>query len=154
MIATFYFVRHAKAGSRTDWEGDDRKRPLSKKGLEQAGRLVKTLEPVPIAHVLSSPYLRCIETVAPLALARGFRVIETTALAEGAGLRGAYRFLDDANLDEAVLCTHGDVLLELVEDLVRKRVLPGPTDQIDKGSTWVVQAENGKPVQARYIPAP
>ena len=65
-----------------------------------------------------------------------------------------YRFLEDADLDKAVLCTHGDVLFELVEDLVRKRVIPSLIDQVEKGSTWVVQAENGKPVLARYIPAP
>ena len=33
---TILLVRHARAGSRKDWDGPDEKRPLSKKGRRQA----------------------------------------------------------------------------------------------------------------------
>jgi len=69
-MATFFFVRHAKAGSRSHWTGDDRQRPLSKKGVKQAEDLVSVLGDFPISAVFSSPYRRCLETVEPLAKAR------------------------------------------------------------------------------------
>jgi 8-oxo-dGTP diphosphatase len=151
----FYFVRHAKAGSRTRWEGNDRDRPLSKSGLKQAEELVSVLGANPISAVWSSPYLRCVQTVEPLAKARRLKIQETRHLAEGARLKGAYRFIEDADLDETVLCTHGDVILELVDDLVRRRIVKASQASLaDKGSTWVVEVEDGSPVGARFIPAP
>ena len=153
-MPTLYFVRHAKAGSRTHWEEDDRARPLSKSGLKQAEALVSLLAPHPISAVWSSPYLRCVQTVEPLAKARRFKVQETRHLAEGARLKGAYRFIEDPELDDAVLCTHGDVVQELVDDLIRRRIVKSSQIELDKGSTWAVEVEDGSPVGARYIPAP
>jgi len=153
-MATFYFVRHAKAGSRSHWEGDDRVRPLSKSGAKQADALVSVLGPYAISAVFSSPYERCVQTVEPLARARRLAVQESRHLAEGAGLRGAYRFIQNPELDDAILCTHGDVILELIEDLSRRRILKAGQMELDKGSTWVVETEDESPVSARYIPAP
>ena len=152
-LSTFYFIRHAKAGSRSHWSGDDRKRPLSKKGLKQADELVDLFSDLPITHVLSSPYLRCIETVKPLARARRLEVVQNPILAEGQGLK-AYELFQDKKLEHAVLCTHGDIVWELVEDLVKRQVLARFEEQFQKGSTWVVDVEKGSPVRARYIPAP
>jgi len=153
-LSTFYFVRHAKAGSRGHWTGDDRKRPLSKKGLEQAQELVTTFATYDITAVYSSPYLRCIQTVEPLARANKLKVQAEPSLAEGRGLEAAHRFFRDSKLDEVVLCTHGDIVWELVEDLARRKVLPAFREDFEKGSTWVVQIKGGIPVKARYIPAP
>jgi broad specificity phosphatase PhoE len=153
-VATFYVVRHAKAGSRSHWTGDDRKRPLSKKGQQQAEALVEVFADLPVADIFSSPYLRCIQTVEPLALARGRKVHANIALSEGRGVSGLYDFFTDPNLGNAVLCTHGDVMWELVEDLTNRKVLPAFKDAFDKGSTWAVEVEDGSPVRARYIPAP
>ena len=153
-MPTLYFVRHAKAGSRTNWEKDDRVRPLSKSGLKQADALVSVLAPFAVSAVLSSPYERCVQTVEPLARARRLRVQETRHLAEGARLKGAFRFIEDPELDDTVLCTHGDVIQELVEDLIRRRIVQASHLSLDKGSTWVVEVEDGSPVGARYIPAP
>jgi len=153
-VTTFYVVRHAKAGSRSHWTGDDRKRPLSKKGQKQAEELVAVLGKYKIASIHSSPYLRCVETVEPLARELRLEIALAPELAEGRGLRGLHRFFDDATLDAAVLCTHGDLVWELVEDLTSRRLLPAFRDDFDKGSTWAVEVEDGSPVRARYIPAP
>jgi len=152
-MPTLYFVRHAKAGSRSNWDQDDRARPLTKSGLKQADALVSTLGPYAISAILSSPYERCVQTVEPLARARRLRVQETRHLAEGARLKGAFRFIEDPELDDTVLCTHGDVMLELVEDLVRRRIVKASHMALEKASTWVVEVEDGTPVGARYIPA-
>ena len=153
-MPTFYFVRHAKAGSRSRWEGNDRERPLTKSGFKQADGLVSVLGHNPIAAVWSSPYLRCVQTVEPLAKARRLKIEETRHLAEGARLKGAYRFIEDPDLDDTVLCTHGDVIMELVDDLIRRRIVKSSQAAYDKGSTWAVEVDDGSPVGARYIPAP
>ena len=67
-------VRHASAGDRDEWEGDDRLRPLDERGRRQANQLVELLEQYEITRLLSSPFLRCIQTVEPLAQARGFDI--------------------------------------------------------------------------------
>jgi hypothetical protein len=69
-------------------------------------------------------------------------------------LRGAFEFMSDPKLDNAVLSTHGDLVWELVEDLVRRRVIRAGTGGYDKGSTWMVEVEDEEPVRARFIPAP
>jgi len=153
-IATFHVVRHAKAGSRSHWSGDDRKRPISPKGEKQAARLVEQFRKVAVTAVYSSPYLRCVQTVAPLASARGLAVQESPDLAEGRGVTGLYKFFNNADLDDVVLCTHGDLVWELVEDLTNRRVLPAFREQFEKGSTWIVEVEDGAPTAARYIAAP
>lgn len=153
-LSTFYVVRHAKAGSRSQWTGDDRQRPLTRKGVKQAEDLVSVFSKFDITGVHSSPFLRCMQTVEPLAEARKLKVRAEPGLAEGHGLTAVYEFFNDAKLDGVVLCTHGDIVWELVEDLTRKRVLPAFREDFDKGSTWVVDVKSGIPVKARYIPAP
>jgi 8-oxo-dGTP diphosphatase len=153
-LGTFYLVRHAKAGSRSHWSGDDRLRTLSKKGKKQAEELVSILEPFPITAVYSSPFLRCVQTVEPVAQARRLEVKQSAQLAEGMGLKGATRFTGDSKLDHVVLGCHGDLVWELVEDLVTRRVVKGGEGGLEKGSTWVVVFDEGVPVRARFIPAP
>jgi 8-oxo-dGTP diphosphatase len=153
-VGTFYVVRHAKAGSRGHWTGDDRQRPLSKKGTKQAEALVDILAPFPISAIYSSPFLRCVETVEPLARSRKLAAKQTPSLAEGHGLAGAMELIGDPKLDEVVLSTHGDIVWELVEELVKQRVVKPGEGGFEKGSTWVVDCEEGSFVRARFIPAP
>src|SRR5258708_40076086 len=119
----FYFVRPAKAGSRGHWKGSGRLRPLSKKGVKQAQDPIDVFKPFNASAIYSCPYLRCVQTVEPLAQDRGLEIQETPALAEGRGLPGAFEFMGDAELDDVVLSTHGDIVSELVEELVRRRVI-------------------------------
>ncbi len=153
-MPTFYVVRHAKAGSRSQWPEDDRLRPLNKKGIKQAEALIALLEPFPITAVYSSPFLRCVQTVGPLARAHKLPVKQTSQLAEGHGLAGAMQVMGHPKLDHAVLSTHGDIVWELVEELVNQRVIKPGTGGFDKGSTWVVDVEDGAFTRARFISAP
>src|SRR6266487_860694 len=52
-------VRHARAGKRWEWEGDDRERPLDKKGRREAGGLLEQFAPYSVERIASSPSLRC-----------------------------------------------------------------------------------------------
>lgn len=129
-------------------------RPLSKKGQAQATELVGLFKKFPIAAIYSSPYLRCVQTVEPLAGARRLDAKTSSELAEGHGLQGLHRFLDDSRLDHVVLCTHGDIVWELVEDLVARHVIRAGDGGFEKASTWVVGMKAGTVAKARYLPAP
>ena len=113
---TSVLVRHASAGDRHDWEGDDRLRPLDARGRRQADALVELLRPLEIRRVVSSPYVRCVETVEPLAAALGLPVEQDQRLAEGTG-RAALELLREQGV---VGCTHGDVVEELLGHGLKK----------------------------------
>ena len=108
-----------------------------------------------ISDIFSSPYVRCAQTVEPLARARRLKVKPSPSLEEGHGLEGLTEFLGDRSLDEVVLSTHGDIIWELVEDLVEREVIKAGEGGYEKGSTWVLQVdEHGVAERARYIAAP
>lgn len=144
-------VRHANAGSRKDWEADDRLRPLSAKGARQARDLVAALEPFAPQRILSSPYSRCVETVAPLAERLSLRVEPLEELAEGNA--PAALALVRALADEKVaICTHGDIIPEILVALADEdRVDLGPRPRQAKGSAWVLEASDGRFSRARYL---
>ena len=154
-LRTFYVVRHGKAGNPDKWTGDDRLRPLNKKGKKQAEELVAIFERLPVSDLYSSDYLRCVQTVEPLAAVRRLEIKRSPSLEFGSGLEGLGEFLADRALDEAVLSTHGDIVFELVEDLVAREVVKAGEGGYQKGSTWVLEVdEHGVTERARYIPAP
>jgi 8-oxo-dGTP diphosphatase len=107
---TSVLVRHASAGDRDDWEGDDRLRPLDGRGHRQAVELVELLDSLEVRRIVSSPYARCVETVEPLAEAHGLSVELDDRLAEGAG-QAAFALVQE---DGIICCTHGDVVGELL----------------------------------------
>jgi len=80
--ADVLLIRHASAGDPEEWDGDDRLRPLDELGFGQAVGLVGLLDGYEISLVLSSPALRCVQTVEPLALERGLEVQVRDELAE------------------------------------------------------------------------
>lgn len=129
-------VRHCRAGKRTRWEGDDRLRPLDGKGRRQAQGLVGLLHEFMIQRVFSSPYLRCTQSVEPLAAACGLVLEEAAELAEGS-LRGdVLGLLRPLDLGCVALCTHGDVVEELVGEMLPKastQVLELRGDQLSLG---------------------
>jgi len=149
---TLLLIRHANAGSRKDWSGDDRLRPLSAKGQRQAGGLVVQLDPWAPSRVLSSPYRRCIETVKPLATELGLKVDVVDELAEGAG-RDAVKLVRSLRDSHVALCTHGDVILDILVALADEdRLELGPAPRQAKGSTWVLASKRGRFISATYVP--
>lgn len=150
-----YVVRHAKAGDRTEWAGDDRLRPLSGKGLRQATALAEVLGPlVPQgSRLVSSPYLRCVQTLEPLATRVGRSVATDERLAEEQGFAGALDLLTTLP-DGSVLCSHGDVIPETMQALQRRgcRFIGEPDWR--KGSIWVLTREGEQVVSAEAWPPP
>ena len=75
--------------------------------------LVTKLEPYAVARILSSPFVRCVQTVEPLATARGLEIETTDVLADGAGPDGVRRLLGELAGSPVVLCGHGGEIEEL-----------------------------------------
>jgi 8-oxo-dGTP diphosphatase len=148
-----YLVRHAKAGSRSSYEGPDRLRPLTKAGRRQAEAIADRLADAGVPRVLSSPYVRCVQTVEPLADRLRLPVEPTAALAEGSPFGPVLDLLADA-ADGTVLCTHGDVLPDVLDALARRgAVLAGP-GILSKGVTWVLERHDGTIRSAHALPPP
>ena len=75
-------VRHASAGQKGSWPGDDMLRPLDAEGAADAVLLADLLSCfAPSARVISSAAVRCIQTVRPYAAAFGGSVEAEAALA-------------------------------------------------------------------------
>ena len=137
---TVLVVRHARAGVRAAWEGDDRLRPLDKKGRRQAKALAETLAGLGADRLVSSPYLRCVQTIAPAGKRLGLPVDEREELAEGHTAADVAALLAGLGAARPALCTHGDVIDELVAGRECK-----------KGAIWVLDDEL-RP--ERYLPPP
>ena len=135
-------VRHAKAGDRNLWAGDDRLRPLDGRGRRQADAMAAPLAGYPLARLVSSPYVRCVQTLEPLSARLGMSVEPDQAIAEGASAVEARALLGRLGPGPVVLCTHGDV----VETLV------GEGEPKKKGSTWLLARRDGNIQPVRYWP--
>jgi 8-oxo-dGTP diphosphatase len=129
-------------------------RPLDKSGRRQAEALADALQPQPIDRILSSPYLRCVQTVEPLANQRRLPVEQTKALQEGAGGESIIRLVKQHSGKHIVLCTHGDVVEELLERLITEGVIRRARAKMEKGSTWVLEERGGTITGAKYLSAP
>jgi len=154
---TVLLVRHARAGRRDRWKGDDRLRPLSKKGKAQAAGLPELLAPW-VGHVepalLSSSWSRCVETLGPLSDQLGVPVSIDDALAEGMGPKAVDAFGGWLGRRLVVLCTHGDVVEALLGSVVEAGVDLGGAASAAKGSVWVIEGGRGGIRSARYLPPP
>jgi 8-oxo-dGTP pyrophosphatase MutT (NUDIX family)/phosphohistidine phosphatase SixA len=115
-------VRHAKSRSRASWSRPDPLRPLSPRGRERAQALVPILAAYVVTRVVTSPSVRCVDTVQPYSAAAGARLRMRPALSEEGFAeqpeRACYhltRLLERGIA--AALCSHGPVLPALFEML-------------------------------------
>ena len=120
-------VRHASAGDRAQWVGDDRKRPLDKRGRKRAHELVAQLAPYPVEAILSSPARRCVETVEPLARARGLEIELHPQLTEELESTEGVALVRSLVGRDVIVCGHGGL----------EHALPDPR-VFKKGSVLVV----------------
>jgi len=151
-----YLVRHGEAGYRHAWTQPDELRPLTEEGCRQARGLVTLLADATFDRMLSSPAVRCVQTLEPLAAVRGLTVETTPLLAEGAGPAGALGFLRDGAV---VVCSHGDVIEEALDALAADGVPlegrpAGEGAETPKGATWVFEVDEGRIASGRLLPPP
>jgi len=116
---------------------------------------VEQLVPFAVTRFLSSPAVRCMDTVAPAAAAGGMKVDQESDLAEGRGSAALtlVRSLLEGT-EDVVLCTHGDVIGDVLDELDRTGARLGSADRCQKGSAWVLERNGDGLIQGRYVPPP
>ena len=157
LAPTLLLVRHARAGSRSDWDGPDDLRPLDRKGRAQALRLAEVLPVFAPTAVLSARRTRCEETAAPLAERLGLDVQPLAELGEEefstdpvAGLAILERLLEPRSTPGVtVVCSQGGAIPTALLNLgvhwegstraAAVRLFPPAA----KGSVWVLGGRPG-----------
>ena len=154
-MSTVHLIRHAKAKNRLAWEQPDDLRPLTKRGRREANAIARRLVEEPVARLVSSPFVRCVQTLEPLAVALDLPIETTDLLAEGAaGAPAAELLLTLAASASIAACTHGDVFFEVAELVSRSGVtLDGPK-AAPVASTWLLDVDEGRFVGARFVEQP
>jgi phosphohistidine phosphatase SixA len=153
-VVTVYLVRHASAGARNVANPYDSERVLDDGGRAQAELLAELLGDRQVTRVISSPALRCVQTVEPLADALGVPVEQHEALREGSDLEPAWALLEwaAAQPGDVVLCSHGDLIPELIRRAqLRGMEVPGRSGS-SKGSVWALRWDGERFAEGTYTP--
>lgn len=153
-------VRHASAGSRSKWEGDDRRRPLDELGWEQSEDLVRLLSRFGMTRIVSADYVRCEQTVQPYSEAIGAPVEKDPVFSER-GYPGhetqAVNALRDYGQSgqHTIVCSQGDVIPDLLARLSDEdHVDIGEPVAGKKGSLWALSFDEKHLVSAEHFPPP
>lgn len=142
-VATVLLVRHAEAGNRSEWSGDDALRPLSETGWKQRDALRSLLPLFGPERFYSAPRVRCEQTVRAAADDLGIGLeIEPRLSEEGyradpqAGVEQVLRIAGGAGT--AVISSQGGVIPDLVTRLAADGNLALGEVHSKKGSVWTL----------------
>ncbi|MCB0971724.1 MAG: histidine phosphatase family protein [Acidimicrobiales bacterium] len=151
-----YLIRHAHAGSRSAWDGDDTRRPLSARGEGQARAIAAQLADAGIDLLWTSSYLRCRQTLEPLADHLGLEIADSVAFTEG----GAGPVALDAALEAAAdgrtlaVCSHGDVLPAVAAAAVRRGADIEGGQALKKAARYDCTVEGGQLIRLVAVGPP
>ena len=153
-MAKLYLVRHAKAGERRLWDGDDVDRPLSPKGWKQSELVAKRLAEEDVSTLHSSPYVRCIQTLEPLASTLGRSIESDQRISEEQPFEPVIDMLAELP-PGAVLCSHGDIIPAVIAALERRGMDIRTPPDWRKASVWVLKRnKRNEIVHATVWPPP
>ncbi len=150
---TIYFVRHAKAGERRVWTGDDVERPLSKRGWRQSEAIAERLAKHGATALYSSAYVRCMQTLEPLAERIDAKVQAEPRLFEYEPFEPVLDLLGEVE-NGAVLCSHGDIIPATIQALQRRGMQIDTPADWGKSSIWVLRRKGKKITKGKVWPAP
>ena len=151
-VADVILLRHAYAGHKADWDRDDALRPLTARGLAQAESLVRSLADDDITVVWTSAAVRCRQTVEPLAAARGLVVQDHALLAKDVPVDDLLDWILSNPSAPWALCTHGEVLRELIIVARSSGLVTAPARATEKGAAWRVRRHEDGATALEYVP--
>lgn len=152
LTGRIYLVRHARAGRRKDWKGEDSKRPLSNRGWEQAREIGAFLADAQVGRLVTSPYVRCRQTLEPAATLTNVKIERSKALLEETNPKKAVKLLRKVGNTPAALCSHGDIIPAVMTILESEGTILENQLEFAKGSVWAIDVVDGAFPAARYIP--
>jgi phosphohistidine phosphatase SixA/predicted NUDIX family NTP pyrophosphohydrolase len=152
-------VRHASAGSRSTWQGDDHSRPLDQCGQAQADELVRLLAHFDPTEIVSADFDRCRQTVQPLADALGLDVRDEPLMSEldyPAHEAAALELIRNVGGPHhaSVACSQGDVIPDLLQRIASEDDVDLPDVQTRKAGVWALTFQSRRLVSAEYFPPP
>jgi 8-oxo-dGTP diphosphatase len=155
-------LRHASAGAKDAWAGDDLDRPLDADGAAAAERLAGLLSCYGSGQVISSAAERCVATVRPYARRVGVEITVEPRLTVSEPLAEQAAVMDlavaiAAERRPTVLCAHRENLapvLTAICDYLGAGLPGGPDGPgLDKGGFWVLHTADRTLAGAeRYSP--
>ena len=156
---TVLLVRHAKAGRKSRYKGDDRLRPLDALGRRQSAALVPNLLPFGPTHIHSADRTRCEQTVQPLADRLGVTIHPEPLLTEEgynadrpAGRAEARKIAATSGVP--VICSQGKVIPDLTRWWTDRDGVVLPPARNRKASMWVLSFHDDRMVAADHIDSP
>lgn len=151
----FIIVRHGKAFPRSKWHETEQERPLLAIGTRQSLALTGLLSAWSVTRLVSSPWKRCVATLAPLAAATGRRIRKRGSLSEKANAQNPAK--TEAVLRKILqkgkptaLCTHRPVLPTVLKVLAEHspeglaRSLPASDPYMNPGEILVAYVRPGQ----------
>ncbi|MDO5720549.1 MAG: NUDIX domain-containing protein [Actinomycetaceae bacterium] len=123
VTSTVAILRHADATARSSWKKADKNRPLSRLGGVQTVELIPMLSALGITRLLSSPWVRCVSTLAPYASVAGLNVVTAEELTEDRAalspkdVTAVIKRLIKRSGDPVVVCVHRPTLPRLLKAL-------------------------------------
>jgi 8-oxo-dGTP diphosphatase len=153
---TLIIVRHTKALERGDWDDDDSKRTLDERGLTQSEQLIQHLEPFGIDEIYTSDYIRCVQTVTPLAQSRGLKITEIPNLNEANFEFDPERAISFANAvkqDEKniLICSHNPVIPTMLRGILNTKLKNKDLIKLEPGDAWIVHRVRGEIVALDFL---
>lgn len=151
-----HLIRHGHAGSRRAWTDDDERRPLSEKGHAQSRAISDALADAGVDLLWSSRFLRCIQTLQPLASQLGRPVETNDLLTEGGPGAVALDALLVATIDGHTVAasSHGDVIPAILNQAqLRGARLDGPIAP-KKGARYELTVADGCVSHIVYVAPP
>lgn len=116
-------ARHGKATAHENWDGLDSLRPLVAHGMQQARDIAGGLAAFGPAAIISSPAIRCLQTIAPLSYKLGMEIRESGKISQDKWTSEGDRVVDfvSSRLRKAVpvvMCSHGPVIPQIVSEII------------------------------------
>ena len=141
-------VRHASAGRKSGWTGDEPARPLDARGAAEAAALAALMACYGSARVISSPAERCVATVLPYAARMGTKIeIEPLFSADRADPAKAAARASAVAAERlpTVICAHRENVPVLLRAMCAQLGSPVPAGPpLPKGGFWVLHAAQEK----------
>jgi 8-oxo-(d)GTP phosphatase len=157
---TVLIVRHAYAGSKSRYKGDDRKRPLDKRGRAQAESLVGQLLAFGADELFAADRVRCHQTLGPLAEELGVEIHNEPVLTEESyadkpkAARARVIEIAETSAGVPVICSQGKVIPDLVAWWCERDGVRPDGSRNRKGSTWVLSLADGRLIAADHLASP
>jgi len=155
----FILLRHAKAITRDEWQGEDDDRPLSSSGQNQAMRLLSTYQVFNIDQIHSSDAVRCYDTVKSMAKGLDIKLEVSSKLSENTYKKDKEKAFDYVSElikeDKRILiCSHNPILPKMLNKLTKKSEIEADEDKLSPADGWVIHRSGKEIIQIDRLDAP